>query len=157
MAKEYIWNVTVDGQGHMVRCVPTGNKYVIWVDDEELTVIYRLSNRKMVYGLEEKLEVCGKECFFIVWDERPDLVVDGQMVSGGKDYQQEKSKRSKLYIMLHWILFAMGVVLLGVVVVFTCLGWVDETERAKYCVYFGASVWLIVDSLIQRKRWKGLS
>lgn len=156
MAKEYRWNVTVDGVAHTVQCQPAGNRYLIWVDDEELTVVYRRSYKKMRYGLEERLEICGKQCLFIVWDERADLVVDG-ILSSGKDYQQEKSRRIKRFVSFAWSLFAAGAVLLVAVVVFFCLGWVTTANRAKYVTYAIAAVWLMVNSLLQQKRWKTLS
>ena len=156
MAKEYRWNVTVDGVAHTVQCQPAGNRYLIWVDDEELTVVYRRSYKKMRYGLEERLEICGKQCLFIVWDERADLVVDG-ILSSGKDYQQEKSRRIRMFMAFEWSLFAAGAALLAVVVVFLCLGWVTPEKRAKYVTYAIAALWLMVNSLVQQKRWKTLS
>jgi uncharacterized protein YacL (UPF0231 family) len=95
MKKEYTWDVTIDGENHRVSCNLAGNKYQIWVDDEELTVVYRQSHRQMRNGLEREFSIGGKKCLFVVWDEKPDLVVEGMLLKSGKDYFQEKAKRKK--------------------------------------------------------------
>jgi hypothetical protein len=82
--------------------------------------------------------------------------VDG-ILSGGKDYQQEKSRRIKRFVSFEWSLFAAGAVLFAAVMVFFCLGWVTTANGAKYVTYAIAAVWLMVNSLLQQKRWKTLS
>lgn len=157
MKREYHWEVPVDGTIHRVTCTPTGNRYIIWVDDEESTVVYRLSSRKMRDGLEKKLDICGKECLLVVWDERPNLVVDGQMLGSGKNFQQEKEKRIKGILLLYQLFFVLAAVLLAVVIVFFCFGWIDKSERAGYVRYMIASIWVMIGSMLGHRRWKSLS
>ncbi len=71
------WHVRIHGHKHRVTCKIEMNKYVIFVDDHHLTNIYRDSMKKMRMGFEQTLRICGQDCLFVVWDERPDLVVDG--------------------------------------------------------------------------------
>lgn len=155
MAKEYSWVVTADGLEHRVTCSLAGNRYQIWVDDEDLTTVYLQTGKKARYGLEQKLQIGGKTCLFVVWDQRPDLVVDGKMVQSGKDYDAEKAKRKKGMLRVSWIMFAFGIAILCFVAVWAVLalynGW--QHNWRHYSLYLIAAVWIIVDATLERKYW----
>lgn len=155
MSKELKWNVTVDGCDHCVSCRATGNKYEIWVDDSDLTVVYRPSFRRMGRGLEHELKIGGKSCLFLVWDERPDLVVDGVLQYSGKDYLKEKAKRKRVMVRTLWGLTAFGAVVLGYAIVSLCLGLrEDPLDWIDSAVYILAGLWIIVDARLDMKYWK---
>ena len=119
MAKEHVWHVSIGGKNHRVDCVLKGNKYVLYVDDEFLTNVYRKS-----FGpddVEVPVTICGKRCSFIVWDQKPDLVVDGILLGRGIDHQQALTRRQKNHQMVYWIIFCFGVMILVFVAVFAIL------------------------------------
>lgn len=153
MAKEYGWNVSVDGVAHRVDCIPTNNKYQIFVDEDFLTNVYRKSARSMVRdGLEEKISVCGKECLFLVWDETPDLVVDGVLLGRGSDYASEKEKRDKGAKTVYGIIFWIGVALLVLMGVCALLGWGKAIGWDDVTIYTIAAIWMMLYG--GRKMWR---
>lgn len=155
MAKEYAWDVTINGAPHRVTCTLPGNKYEIWVDDEDLTVVYRRSFRKMSRGLEQELQIGGEKCLFLVWDERPDLVVDGVILRNGKNFFKEKEKRKKHMITALWSLFVFGVAVLGIAVALICFGFADDSwDWFDYGAYILAGIWIVVDAMLEMKHWK---
>ena len=84
--REHTWNVIIDGVEHLIYCCFEGNRYVLYADDDHVANVYRKSVRAMWQGLEEPVTICGKPCLFIVWDEKPDIVVNGMLVGKGVDY-----------------------------------------------------------------------
>lgn len=153
MAKEYSWNVNVDGVAHRVDCIPTNNKYQIFVDEDFLTNVYRKSVRSMARdGLEEKISVCGKECLFLVWDETPDLVVDGVLLGRGIDYAPEKEKRDKGAKTVYGIIFWIGVALLVLMGVCALLGWSKAIGWDDVTIYTIAAIWMMLYG--GRKMWR---
>ena len=155
MAKEYQWEVGIDGVCHHVSCTATGNKYEIWVDEEHLTVVYRRGFRAMSRGLEQEFQIGGKSCLFLVWDERPDLVVDGILQRSGKDFLKEKAKRNKHMVRALWCLFTFGIAVLGVAVASICFGIGDDAwDWFDYGAYILAGVWIMVDAMLEMKYWK---
>lgn len=87
MLKEYEWQVTVDGTAHTILCQVMDNKYVLWADDEHIRTIYRKAFQRIRGGIDETLELWGKPCHFVVWqNEKIEFFYDGQSVGGqGKD------------------------------------------------------------------------
>ena len=155
MKKEYTWEISLEGATHLVTCVPRGNKYELWVDDEDLTVVYRPGVRKMNHGLEQALSVGGKSCLFVVWDERPDLVVDDMMQESGKSYSKEKGKRKKGMITAYTIMFCAGIALFGLIIASLFVDALKEKwEWIDYAVYILAAMLLIYDGGMEMKYWK---
>ena len=153
MAKEYSWNVNVDGVAHHVDCIPTNNKYQMFVDEDFLTNVYRKSVRAMALdGLEEKISVCGKECLFLVWDETPDLVVDGALLGRGIDYASEKEKRNKGAKTVYGIIFWIGVALMVLMGVCALLGWSKAIGWDDVTIYTIAAIWMMIYG--GRKMWR---
>ena len=156
MKNELMWEVSVDGVLHRAICKITLNKYEIWVDDADYTVVYRENARRMRKGLEHELLIGDKKCLFVVWDEKPDLVVDGTMLKSNKDYFQEKAKRRKRMLTATWVMFAFGLAVLVFAVVALCIGgWNNEKMGWRHCsLYVLAAIWIIVDATLERMRWK---
>lgn len=149
MAKEYVWDV----QSHRVCCVTANNKYQIFVDDEFLTTVYRKSFRVMMHdGLEEKISVCGKECLFLVWDETPDLVVDGVLLRQGIDYASAKEKREKTAKGVFRFMFWAGLGLLVYLAISVLLGRGPEIGWHAIAIDSVAAIWLMVYG--GRKMWR---
>lgn len=142
MAKEYVWNVLIDGEDHSVSCVLKGNKYVLHVDDEFLTNVYRKSMAPD--DLECPVTICGKACLFIVWDAKPDLVVDGILLSRAVDHQQALAKRNKDFRMVYRVIFWCGVAILVLVAVFALLGLGNTADYDDMAFYTIAGVWMVI-------------
>ncbi len=86
MLKEYEWQVTVDGSAHTILCQVMENKYVLWADDEHIQTIYRKAFQRTRGGIDKPLEVWGKKCRFVVWqDERVEFFLEGQSLTGQED------------------------------------------------------------------------
>ena len=156
MSNQFTWNVTINDAAHKVSCVVNGNRYEIWVDDEELTIVYRSSFRKMRRGLERQIQIDGQKCLFLVWDDRPDLVVNGILQRSGKDFMKEKQRRKKNMIITCWCMFGFGLAILGFVAVsFFIIGLNREGMSWRhYSLYILAGLWIMIDSLVEMKRWK---
>ena len=45
--------------------------------------------------VDDEVTLCGVPCRFVSFGDKPDLVVDGVMLSSGKDYEKEKTARTK--------------------------------------------------------------
>lgn len=153
MAKEHIWNVSVGGMSHRVSCTLANNHYQIFVDDDFLTNVYRKSFRAMARdGLEETISVCGKECLFLVWDETPDLVVDGILLGRGIDYASAKAKRDKSAKMVYAIVFWIGTALLILMGVCALLGWSRAIGWDDVTIYTIAAIWMMIYG--GRRMWR---
>ena len=153
MGKEYTWNVTVAGVTHRVSCVTANNKYQIFVDDDFLTNVYRKSVRAMAReGLEEGLDICGKECLFLVWDEKPDLVVDGVLLGQGIDFASAKEKRFKGAKLVYRCVFWIGVALLALMGLCALMGWGEAIGWDDVIIYTVAAIWMMIYG--GRKMWR---
>lgn len=151
MAKEYCWDISIDGESHQVCCELSNNKYILYLDEEHLTNVYRDFPRKMHFGLEAEIEIRGKKCLFVVWDETPDLVVDGVMQGKKIDYEQAREKRKqsscKAFRILFWValLWTCAVSLLTVVHILTA-------EQCFRFVWVG--ILLMIAGASFRRKWE---
>jgi hypothetical protein len=104
MAKEYFWNLRVDGTRHEVLAKDRGNGFDIYVDGE-----FRFSIRSDInLDIEEDLTVGTKRCRIVVYRGVPDLAVDGILLDAEAALRKQE-KRSRLLT----ILVGLGLVLLG--------------------------------------------
>lgn len=150
MAKEYVWQLTIDGEDHRVECILAGNKYTLYVNDAFLTNVYRKTFR--LDDLELPVMICGKECLFIVWDAKPDLVMDGILLSRGVDYQQAMTKRNKDHQMVHRLVFWFGVTILVLVAVFAVIG-VMNGQVYDDMLFYTVGGWFMVIYGHDKTRW----
>lgn len=96
MAKEYRWKTTIAGKACTVFCVPENGRYVLYVNDDYLATVYRKAFQNMAGGIDEKIEIFGQECRFVVWDEQVDLAVDGKFLTKGTDYAEAVKKQKNM-------------------------------------------------------------
>ena len=105
MAKEYFWNIRVDGTRHEVLAKDKGNGFDIYVDDE-----FRFNIRSDInLDIEEDLTVGSKRCRIVVYRGVPDLSVDGILLDAESALLREE-KRSRFMT----IFCGICLVLLGV-------------------------------------------
>ena len=143
--REHTWNVIIDGVEHLIYCCFEGNRYVLYADDDHVANVYRKSVRAMWQGLEEPVTICGKPCLFIVWDEKPDIVVNGMLVGKGVDYHIALKKKNSGMRLGYRTVFWAGVALLVVRAVLLCVGmekgmedWIDAVISAV------AGIWMVI-------------
>jgi hypothetical protein len=91
MSKEYVWKLPVEGTEKEISCEASGNKYFLYVGDAFVDTFYKNASG----DVDEEVTLCGVPCRFVSFGDKPDLVVDGVMLSSGKDYEKEKAARTK--------------------------------------------------------------
>lgn len=95
MAKEYEWNAEIDGESYKIQCVISNNRYILYVNDDNVATFYRKMFRN---SIDKPLNIGTQQCRFVVWDEVPDLVVNGRLLTRDCDYQPTRNKRSKVFL-----------------------------------------------------------
>ncbi len=148
MKKEFEWELSLDGETHRACCVCSDTRYVIYLDDDHVTNIYRLSGGAMSRGLEAPVELLGKPCLFTVWDETPDLVVDGIMVARGVSYEEAKAQRKKASTLIYEIMTGVGMALLVVSTLLLCL------RGAQWSPLVAASALMTVFGAVSVHKWR---
>ena len=91
MSKEYVWKLPVGGAEKEITCEASGNKYFLYVGDAFVDTYYK----NTAGDVDVEVTLCGVPCRFVSLGDKPDLVVDGVMLSSGKDYAAEKAKHTK--------------------------------------------------------------
>ena len=91
MAKEFIWNIRVDGTKHEILAKDKGNGFDVFVDGE-----FRFLVRSDInLDIEEDLTVGSKRCRIVVYRGVPDLAVDGILMNAEAELiRQEKPNRT---------------------------------------------------------------
>ena len=97
MKKKLQWKVTVDGEKHIVRCVPYKTVFDVYVD-EELAIRVPRRNEEGT-DMEEDIRVGSKVCRFVVYDGEPDLAVDG-VLQGAENELRSRDLRYRLLMVL---------------------------------------------------------
>ena len=104
MAKEYLWNIRVNGIRHEVLARDQGNSFDIYVDEE-----FRFNIRRDInLDIEEDLTVGSKRCRMVVYRGVPDLAVDGILMNAEAELLKQE-KRSRIMT----IIAGIALVLLG--------------------------------------------
>jgi len=125
MAKEYVWNLRVDGTRHEVLAKDRGNGFDISVDGE-----FRFTVRSDInLDIEEDLTIGSKRCRMVVYRGIPDLAVDGILMNA-EEALRKQEKRSRMLT----ILSGIGLVLLGL---FAMWMYIAMTASGQD-FYFGA-------------------
>ena len=152
MAKEYRWEL----EGHCVRATLKGNCYVLYLDGDHFMDIHRLPKRQMRYGMEVSVTILGKPCLFVVWEEIPDLVVNGKMLHRGVDYAYAKETRRHNMEVMYTATAVFGLVALAVAWVMLQLGMISDENLRIVSALLAAGIWMVVMGLYYRSKWAGL-
>lgn len=125
MAKEYVWNLRVDGTRHEVLAKDRGNGFDISVDGE-----FRFTVRSDInLDIEEDLTIGSKRCRMVVYRGIPDLAVDGILMNAEEALRRQEKRNRMLTI-----LSGIGLVLLGL---FAMWMYIAMTASGQD-FYFGA-------------------
>ena len=144
MKREFIWKVTLHGEAHEVYCRFAGDRYILYTDGVYTAEIMRKSTSTMWNGMEEPVTVLGQDCLFVVWDEKPDLVVDGRLIGRNRSYEKSKKRKGNRIFIGYGIL--LGVCASGFVLVICLLclgmgaqmGWIDVLITLAVVTTIGA-------------------
>lgn len=153
MGKEYRWDIELDGSSATVICVPKGNKYILYLNDDHLTNIYRLPKNKMPYGLVEEVRIGTEDCKFVVWEEVPDLVVGGKMIHRGVDFETARENRRRNMENMYTITAIFGVIVLHGVFLFAYFGSLNEGTLRGWTAMLMAGLWMVGMGLYHRGKW----
>ena len=124
MAKDYVWNIRVEGTRHEILAKDKGNSFDIFVDDE-----FRFAVRSDInLDVEEDVTVGCKRCRVVVYRGIPDLAVDGILLDAEAALLRQE-KRSRFTT----IFCGIGLVLLGL---FAMWMWI-AMEASGESFYFG--------------------
>lgn len=153
MAKEYTWKIQVDGQSATVICVPQGNKYRIFLNDDHVTDIYRLPNWQMRFGMEAPFTIGTERFLLVAWDDIPDLVWQGRMLTRDVEYAPARERRRANKERMYTFIAILGVVLLAGVAVYAYLGQVNSETHRVWTSLLVAALWMIHSGLYWRGKW----
>lgn len=153
MSKETVWNIKIDGSPAKVTCIQKGNRYILYLDDDHLTNVYRLPPKKMRYGMEEEIMIGSERCKFIVWDEIPDLVIGGRMVNRDVVYETARERRRHNMEMMYTVTAIFGVLVLAGVFVYAYLGYITDETLRGWTSMLTAGIWMIGMGLYMRGKW----
>lgn len=94
--REYIWKVDIDGQAHVVRCVPQKTLFDVYVDGELSSKVPR-QMKHSDEDSEHDIRIGGKRCKFVVYDGEPDVAVDG-ILQGVEEEMRRREIRNRLLL-----------------------------------------------------------
>ncbi len=114
MGKEYTWKLTVGESEKEVSCEASGNKYFLYAGDAFVDTYYKNTSG----DLDEEVVLYGVPCRFVSFNDKPDLVLDGVMLSSGKSYEEEKSKRTKSNKTFAYVEIVIGVFTLAAFIIY---------------------------------------
>lgn len=153
MAKEYYWEIQLDGKATKVTCVLQGNKYRIFLEEDHVTDVYRLSNRQMRYGMEAPFTIGTEQCLLVVWDEIPDLVWQGRMLTRDAEYAPARERRRANMEGLYTGIAILGVLLLAGVAAYAYLGMVNPDSLRFWTALLCGGVYMVGSGIYHRGKW----
>lgn len=151
----YIWKIDIDGQEHVVRCIPQKTLFDVYVDGELSSKVPR-QMKHCDEDSEYDIRIGGKRCKFVVYDGEPDVAVDG-ILQGVEEEMRRKELRNKL-------LKFFGGIFVTLVSSFAVFLWyvfkvAGEPIFGGYVslvfilIFVGAGIWLVVSSLKRKKEY----
>lgn len=140
MAQEYVWNAEINGISYKVECVISNNRYILFVNDDNVATFYRKMFRNSV---DKPLQIGGQQCRFVVWNELPDLVVDGKLLTRNCDYQPTKRQRGKVSFMCGIGMTVIAVLAILAYVILTLAG--EDMSQWRFTVI--AAVLLLISGI----------
>ncbi|MBE6563584.1 MAG: hypothetical protein E7660_07590 [Ruminococcaceae bacterium] len=144
MRKNNEWYAVINDVERYVVCdVDTKeNKYTITVDDELITSGEMKPGKKLSReGMEVPFEIDGVECRFIIWNNLPDLAVNGILLSCDRDYKEVRRQ-----IAINMLSQCLSSALVGfVVLVLVTVGFLTKklSVYAFVPVLFPCAIFLI--------------
>ena len=149
MAKEFTWDLRVDGTRHEVLARDRGNSFDIYVDEE-----FRFNVRSDInLDIEEDLSVGSKRCRIVVYRGVPDLAVDGILMNAEAQLLKNDRRNKHLTIFGGLLLMVLGVIAMWAWTIIYAGG---ETHFGGFmgpvfaALSFGAGVALVIYTMKKR-------
>ena len=149
MAKEFTWDLRVEGTRHEVLARDRGNSFDIYVDEE-----FRFNVRSdLNLDIEEDLSVGSKRCRIVVYRGVPDLAVDGILMNAEAQLLKNDRRNKRLTIFGGLLLMVLGVIAMWAWTIIYAGG---ETHFGGFmgpvfaALSFGAGIALVIYTMKKR-------
>ena len=149
MAKEFTWDLRVEGTRHEVLARDRGNSFDIYVDEE-----FRFNVRSDInLDIEEDLSVGSKRCRIVVYRGVPDLAVDGILMNAEAQLLKNDRSNKRLTIFGGLLLMILGVIAMWAWTIIYAGG---ETHFGGFmgpvfaALSFGAGIALVIYTMKKR-------
>lgn len=149
MAKEYVWNIRVEGTRHEICLKDKGNSFDVYVDEE-----FRYNVRSDInLDIEEDLTVGTKRCRVVVYRGVPDLAVDGILLNADADIRKADHRNRILAFLAGLLMMVLSVVAIWA---WTFIYASGESHFGGIggpifaAAMFAAGVWLIIRTIRKR-------
>ncbi len=153
--KEYCWEAELAGRKRKIICVRNHNKYNIFVDEDFHSSVYRESGRQMsTFGMEKPVVIDGETCFLVVWNEKPDFVVNGKLLSQNTDYEKAVQDRKRSMCNFWDLVFLIGCFLLAFVLIKWITGGQVLNSINSSASVFSASLCMMIAAPLRKRKWK---
>ena len=97
MKNEYKWNVTVEGEKYLVRCVPYKTVFDVYVDGDLVEHIGRDDSDGL--DTEYDIRIAGKKCQLTLYGGELDLCVDGVLLGAEREMKRREIRNRILLVL----------------------------------------------------------
>ena len=97
MKNEYKWNVTVEGEKHLVRCVPYKTVFDVYVDGDLVEHVGRDDSDGL--DTEYDIRIAGKKCQLTLYGGELDLCVDGVLLGAEREMKRREIRNRILMVL----------------------------------------------------------
>lgn len=144
--REYSWCISIDGENHKIFCRFAGDRYLIYADGVFVTKILLKNALSMCEWIQIPITLFGKECLFVMMDEMSvEFVIDGVMISTGRDYEKALRARARRSYVGYGILLGACMLLLVAVI------WVIASGKGAQTGWY--SIFIALGTAITMGAW----
>ena len=97
MKNEYKWNVTVEGEKCLVRCVPYKTVFDVYVDGDLVEHVGRDDSDGL--DTEYDIKIAGKKCQLTLYGGELDLCVDGVLLGAEREMKRREIRNRILMVL----------------------------------------------------------
>ena len=97
MKNEYKWNVTVEGEKYLVRCVPYKTVFDVYVDGDLVEHVGRDDSDGL--DTEYDIKIAGKKCQLTLYGGELDLCVDGVLLGAEREMKHREIRNRILMVL----------------------------------------------------------
>ena len=97
MKNEYKWNVTVEGEKYLVRCVPYKTVFDVYVDGDLVEHVGRDDSDGL--DTEYDIRIAGKKCQLTLYGGELDLCVDGVLLGAEREMKRREIRNRILLVL----------------------------------------------------------
>ena len=96
MKNEYKWNVTVEGEKYLVRCVPYKTVFDVYVDGDLVEHVGRDDSDGL--DTEYDIKIAGRKCQLTLYGGELDLCVDGVLLGAEREMKRREIRNRILLV-----------------------------------------------------------